>query len=273
MDSSRQAEAVASPRASFLSGLRTGSGLAAASFLLAVSFGAISTSHGWGHLAPVICSMAVFSGSAQFALLAALGSGGGPAGAVLSAALINSRFIPMGIAVAGDLRGGRFRRALEGQAVVDGSWAAAHLGGGRFDRYLLFGATAIQWPAWVAGTALGVVVSPDPDLLHRLGLDVLTPALFLALLFDEVRRERINRLPALLGAVIAAGLIVFLPAGPALVGAALAALVALFRTPARHRQADETDETTAADTTEAAEPADMPERALRSARSDEEVMP
>jgi predicted branched-subunit amino acid permease len=233
MDSRRSAHGAVSPRASFVSGLRTGSGLAAAAFLLAVSFGAVSASQGWGPLAPVICSMVVFSGSAQFALLATLGSGGGLAGAVTSAALINSRFVPMGIAVAGDLRGGRFRRALEGQAVVDGSWAAAHRGGGRFDRYLLFGATAVQWPAWVAGTALGVAISPDPDLLHRLGLDVLTPALFVALLYEEVRRERINRLPALLGAVLAAGLVLFLPTGPALVGAALAALVALGRLPGR----------------------------------------
>ncbi|MGW0607192.1 AzlC family ABC transporter permease [Streptomyces sp. NPDC002640] len=229
MDSPRTADAAASARAGFVSGLRTGSGLAAAAFLLAVSFGAVSASQGWGHLAPVICSMVVFSGSAQFALLATLGSGGGVVGAVTSAALINSRFVPMGIAVAGDLRGGRLRRALEGQAVVDGSWAAAHRGGGRFDRYVLFGATAVQWPAWVAGTALGVAVSPDPDLLHRLGLDVLTPALFVALLYEEVRRERGNRLPALLGALIAAGLVAFLPTGPALVGAALAALVALVR--------------------------------------------
>ncbi|MFH9590181.1 AzlC family ABC transporter permease [Streptomyces luteogriseus] len=265
MGSLRSAKAPVSPRASFLSGLKTGSGLAAAAFLLAVSFGAISTSQGWGHLAPVICSMAVFSGSAQFALLATMGSGGGIAGAVTSAALINSRFIPMGIAVAGDLRGGRFRRALEGQAVVDGSWAAAHLGGGRFDRYLLFGATAIQWPAWVAGTALGVVVSPDPDLLHRLGLDVLTPALFVALLFDEVRRERFNRLPALLAAVLAAGLIVFLPAGPALVGTALASLVALFRTPAGPESAQETKSADAAGQAEEAETAALP------VHSDEEV--
>ncbi|MFD3516399.1 AzlC family ABC transporter permease [Streptomyces sp. NPDC058657] len=261
MDSPRSAKAAVSPRARFLSGLKTGSGLAAASFLLAVSFGAISASQGWGYLAPVVCSMAVFSGSAQFALLATLGSGGGLVGAVTSAALINSRFIPMGIAVASDLRGGRFRRALEGQTVVDGSWAAAHLGGGRFDRYLLFGATAIQWPAWVAGTALGVVVSPHPDLLHRLGLDVLTPALFVALLFGEVRRERINRLPAVLGAVLAAGLIVFLPAGPALVGAALAALVALFRAPAQPTARPEETEGT-----DRAEEADK-----ESAHSDEEA--
>ena len=223
------AHGVATPRERFRSGLHVGTGLAAASFLLATSFGALTQAQGWGTLAPVLCSLLVFSGSAQFALVAALGTGGGIASAVTSAALINSRFLPMGMAVAGDLRGGRLRRALEGQAVVDGSWAAAHLGGGRFDRYVLFGATVIQWPAWVAGTALGVVIAPEPQLLHTLGLDVLTPALFVMLLIDELRKERANRLPALLGAAIAAGLILFLPTGPALMGAAAAALVALVR--------------------------------------------
>ncbi|MBH1936717.1 AzlC family ABC transporter permease [Streptomyces sp. AV19] len=217
---------------SFRAGLKAGSGLAVATFLLAISFGAVARGQGWGQLAPVFCSLVVFSGSAQFALVATLGAGGGALAAVTAAALVNSRFLPMGIAVAGDLRGGRLRRALEGQAVVDGSWAAAHLGGGRFDRQLLFGATVIQWPAWVAGTALGVVLAPDAELLHRLGLDVLTPALFMALLLDEVRGTRANRLPALLGAVIAGGLVLVLPTGPALIGAAAAALLSP-RRPAR----------------------------------------
>ncbi|MFI6416296.1 AzlC family ABC transporter permease [Streptomyces sp. NPDC050842] len=236
------ARGAAIPRERFRSGLHIGSGLAAASFLLATSFGALTQAQGWGTLAPILCSVVVFSGSAQFALVAALGTGGGVASAVTAAALINSRFLPMGMAVARDLRGGRLRRALEGQAVVDGSWAAAHLGGGRFDRYVLFGATLIQWPAWVAGTALGVVIAPDPGLLHTLGLDVLTPALFVTFLIDELRKERANRLPALLGAAIAAGLVLFLPTGPALVGAAAAALIALVRpaagTPTRRAPAD-----------------------------------
>ncbi|WP_435973390.1 AzlC family ABC transporter permease [Streptomyces sp. Qhu_M48] len=228
MESISPPHGAAPPRERFRSGLTIGSGLAVASFLLAVSFGALARAQGWSALATVLCSMVVFSGSAQFALVAALGTGGGIATAVTAAALINSRFLPMGMAVAGDLRGGRLRRALEGQTVVDGSWAAAHLGGGRFDRLVLFGATAVQWPAWVAGTALGVAVAPDPRLLHTLGLDVLTPALFLMLLVDGLRKERAHRLPALLGAVLAAGLITVLPTGPALIGAAAAALVALF---------------------------------------------
>ena len=215
---------------SFRSGLSTGFGLAAASFLLAISFGALTQSQGWGPVAPVICSLVVFSGSAQFAMVATLGAGGDALAAVIAAALVNIRYIPMGIAIAGDLRGGRLRRALEGQAVVDGSWAAAHLGGGRFDRSLLFGATVVQWPAWVAGTAIGVAVAPDPGLLHTLGLDALTPALVAVLLLDELRRGREGWLSAGIGAGVAGAAIAVVSAGPALIaGAGAAALVALAR--------------------------------------------
>lgn len=219
----------ASPHQSFRAGVGIGAGLAAASFLLAVSFGALTHSHGWSVTGSVLCSMAVFSGSAQFALVSTMAAGGGVAAAVTAAALVNIRFLPMGVAVAGDLSGGRVRRALQAQALVDGSWAAAHRGGGRFDRHMMFGASAIQWVGWAAGTALGVVLAPDPDLLTGLGLDVVAPAMFLFLLVDAVRADQGNRLPAVLGAAIAAGLSFLLPPGPALIGAAAAALVALAR--------------------------------------------
>lgn len=220
------------PRQGFRSGLSVGAGLAVAGFLLAVSFGAASQAQGWGVVAPIVCSLIVFSGSAQFAMLATLGTGG-LAATVVAAALVQTRYLPMGIAVARDLRGGRLRRALEAQSLVDGSWAAAHRGGGRFDRLLLFGATAMQWPAWVAGTVLGVLLAPGAELQHTLGLDVLTPGLFTALLLDELRKDRAHLPPALLGGALAAGLIAFLPTGPALVGSALAAGLGLLR----HRRA------------------------------------
>src|SRR2546423_4236994 len=62
----------------FLAGVRVGSGLAAAAFIMAVTFGATVRAQGWGLLAPVICSLVVFSGSAQFTLATALAGGGGP---------------------------------------------------------------------------------------------------------------------------------------------------------------------------------------------------
>ncbi|MGH3928659.1 MAG: AzlC family ABC transporter permease [Pseudonocardiaceae bacterium] len=215
------------PRQRFISGVKVGAGLALATIVLAITFGALARSQGWGVLAPIVCSLIVFSGSAQFALATALAGGAGISTAVTAAALINGRFIPMGIAVAGDLRGGRIRKALEGQAVVDGSWAAAHLGGGRFDRYKLFGATIMQWPAWVAGTALGVVLAPSESLVETLGLDVVFPGFFLLLLLDELRRSRAARVAASLGTLITAGLAFLVPPGLALLGASTAALLGL----------------------------------------------
>ena len=202
-------------------------GTALAAFVLAVTFGALARSQGWGVLAPIVCSLIVFSASAQFTLATALAGGAGISTAVAAAALISGRFIPMGVAVAGDLRGGRVRRALEGQAVVDSSWAAAHRGGGRFDRYKLFGATIVQWPAWVGGTVLGVVLAPPESLVETLGLDVVFPGFFLLLLLDELRGSRSARAAAGLGAVAAAGLAFLAPTGLALLGASTAALLGL----------------------------------------------
>ncbi len=219
----------ASPRSRFLTGVRLGSSLGVAAFALALTFGALARSQGWGVVAPVVCSAIVFSGSAQFAVLTALAGGGAALPAVAAAALINARFLPMGVAVAPSLRGGRLRRAVEGQAVVDASWAAAHLGGGRFDRELLIGATLPQWPLWVAGTFLGALFAPPPHLMQTLGLDVVFPAFFLVLLLDEAAASRNARLASGLGGAIAAGLVAVLPAGVSLIGATAAALVGLRR--------------------------------------------
>jgi 4-azaleucine resistance transporter AzlC len=217
------------PTEGFRAGLRIGASLAAAAFLLAVTFGATVQAQGWGVLAPIVCSMLVFSGSAQFTLATALAGGGGTAPAIVSAALINARFLPMGVAVTGSLRGNRWRRSLEAQSVVDASWVAAHLGGGRFDREKLIGSTIVQWPAWIAGTALGVLIAPPSDLTETLGLDVAFPAFFLILLIDEIRASRQAAAAAGLGAITAGGLLWLVPAGLALLGATVGSLLGLRR--------------------------------------------
>jgi 4-azaleucine resistance transporter AzlC len=208
-------------------GVRRSTELAASTFVLGVTFGALARAHGWGLGAPVVASLAIFSGSAQFALLTVLGSGGAAWTAVASAALINLRFFPMALSAAPALRGGRTRRAIEAQTVVDGSWVLAHQGDGHFNRGVLFGSALAQWPAWVTGTILGVVLAPSTGLLNATGLDVVFPAFFALLLFAEMRHSRSARTAAAGGAVITAVLLLVLPAGPALLGGAAAALLGL----------------------------------------------
>jgi predicted branched-subunit amino acid permease len=139
---------------------------------------------------------------------------------------MNSRFLPMGIALAPSLPGGPAKRAAQGQAVVDSSWAMAAQGDGSFDRWLLFGATAVQYVTWLAGTvagALGGDLLGNPD---RLGLDAIYPTFFLALLIAELRVPR-ARVVAALGAAIALALVPFTPAGVPVLVASTAALLGL----------------------------------------------
>jgi 4-azaleucine resistance transporter AzlC len=210
----------------FRDGARAGVPYAAASGVLALSFGVVATDLGMPALAAVVMSAVVFAGSAQFAAVGILAAGGGLGAAVGAAALMNSRFVPMGFALGPSLRGSRARRALEGQAVVDSSWAMAARGDGRFDRSYLFGHTLVQYVAWVAGTVAGVV-APSMDA-RALGLDAVFPAFFLAILAGElVDRRRVG--VALGGAALALALVPVAPPGVPVLVASAAALVGLRR--------------------------------------------
>ena len=211
---------------SYLAGARAAMPFALATFVLGVSFGVLARSLGWGILAPIVFSILAFSGSAQFAVAAVLGAGGGALAAILAAVLLNARFGPMGVAIAPHLKGGRLRRALEGQAVVDASWALANRGGGRFDREFMMGATVPQLAAWIGGTAVGVLGGDFIGDPAKLGLDVIFPAFFLALLADELTDASVIAV-ALIAAVLALALVPFTPPGVPVIAACAAALLGL----------------------------------------------
>jgi 4-azaleucine resistance transporter AzlC len=208
--------------------LRAGIPFAIAGFLLSVSFGVVAQDAGLSALAAIVMSLIVFAGSAQFAAIAIVGQGGTVGAAIGAAALMNSRFLPMGAAFGPSLPGGPLKRAAQGQAVVDASWALAARGDGSFDRWMLFGASAAQYVTWQAGTiagALGGDLLGDPEAL---GLDAIYPAFFLALLVGEAHSRRAV-VVALLGAAIALALVPVAPAGVPVLAASLAALVGLTR--------------------------------------------
>jgi 4-azaleucine resistance transporter AzlC len=214
---------------SFRSGLRTGLPVAVAGTTLAISFGVLAVPV-MGAAAPIVMSAIVFAGSAQFGALAVLAAGGGPLAAVTAGVLLNSRYVPMGVAIAPSLSGGPLKRMAKAQTMVDFSWAAAMRGGGRFDQRFMIGATLPMYLGWVLGTAIGVAggdLIGDPETL---GLDAIFPAFFLALLLGgESPAARRSLTAALLGGAIALALLPFTPPGVPIIAACLAALVGLDR--------------------------------------------
>ncbi|MFI5425522.1 AzlC family ABC transporter permease [Aeromicrobium sp. UC242_57] len=218
----------AARRASLLAGARASIPYAAVSFLMSMSFGILALQAGFHAEAAIIMSAIVFAGSAQFAAVAIIASGGTAGAAIAAAALMNSRFLPMGIALAPSLPGRAAWRATQGQAVVDASWAMSSRGDGTFDRWFLFGATAPQYAMWLGGTifgALGNSLFSDPD---KWGLDAIFPTFFLALLATEIK-DRTTLVIAMAGALVALSLVEVAPPGVPVLAASLVALWGLRR--------------------------------------------
>ena len=201
--------------------------LALATGVMGISFGILAYTSGWGMVAPIVFSVVAFSGTAQFAVVSVLGGGGGMVAAIVAAVLLNARFLPMGIAVAPFLKGGPLRRALEGQAVVDASWAMASRGGGRFDREFMIGATIPQVTLWIGGTVVGILVGGVVGNVEWLGLDVIFPTFYLTLLVEELRAGGRTIAAVLIAASLALALVPFAPPGIPLIASCGAALLGL----------------------------------------------
>ncbi len=217
-----------SARARFRAGLRAGFPFAIAGLVVSLSFGVLATDAGMSAVGALVMSLIVFAGSAQFAAVSIVAGGGTVGAAVLAAAMMNSRFLPMGVALAPSLPGNAASRAVQGQTVVDASWAMALREDGSFDRFYLFGATAAQYVTWSSGTLLGALAGDALGDTDKLGLDAVFPAFFLALLIAEARDGRARGVAAV-GALIALALVPFTPAGVPVLVASAAALAGLWR--------------------------------------------
>jgi 4-azaleucine resistance transporter AzlC len=193
--------------------------------LFGVTFGVLAVAAGLAGWSAILMSALVFAGSAQFAAVGVLAAGGGALPAVLAGALLNVRYLATGIAVARAFPGGRLKRTLLAQLVVDETYAIGVSAGepGRPDGRAMLAAGALLYLLWVAGTGIGTQLGPVLGDPRRLGVDAAFPALFTALLWPMLRGHHAIRC-ALAGAAVALLLAPFTAAGVPLAGAALVGL-------------------------------------------------
>src|SRR3954464_3311087 len=124
------------PPSDLRTGLKAGLALILPTFAGGISFGVLAQPV-MGSIAPILMSLIVFSGAAQFAALTVLTAGGSALAAIVSAMLMNARWLPMGLAVGPFLKGGMWRRAFESLALVDASFALSRRDDGTYDRGIL----------------------------------------------------------------------------------------------------------------------------------------
>src|SRR4051795_9777291 len=99
-------------------GLRAGLPLVLPTLAGGVSFGVLAQPV-MGSVAPIVMSMIVFSGAAQFAALSVFAAGGGAVAAIAAGMLCNARWLPMGFAVGPFLARSKLVRIVQAQAIVD----------------------------------------------------------------------------------------------------------------------------------------------------------
>ena len=155
-----------------------------------ISFGVLAQPV-MGSVAPVVMSLIVFSGAAQFAALTVLTAGGGALAAIAAGMLMNGRWLPMGLAVGPFLTGGPLKRAAQSLALVDASFALSSRGDGtlrprRADRRDDPAGRGVD-RRHADRRARRRRCSADPQAL---GLDAMFPAFFAVLLAGRGARAR-----------------------------------------------------------------------------------
>jgi 4-azaleucine resistance transporter AzlC len=208
-------------------GMRAGLPLAPSPLLFGLSYGVLADATGFGAAAAVVMSATTFAGAAQFAVVSVLEDGGTIAAAILAAIFLNARYVAISVTVASIFPGGRARRLVESQAIVDESWALAGRSG-RFEWPILVGSGLVFYALWVSATAVGTVLGGVLEDPNALGLDAAFAVLFLALALPYLRARRALQAAAL-AALITLALIPLTPAGVPIIAASAACLLGLRR--------------------------------------------
>jgi 4-azaleucine resistance transporter AzlC len=181
--------------------------------IVGVSFGAITVSSGLPVWLPMMLSVAVFAGAAQFMFVGLVASGGNPMAAAVTGLLVNVRHVPFGFAV-GDLLGKGWARRVAGSHLMVDETVAFALGQRDPERrravYWACGISLfVCWNLGVMIGAFGGTVVNDTDAF---GMDAAFPAVLLALVLPSLR-DAATRRASLVGVVIALATAPFLPAG------------------------------------------------------------
>jgi 4-azaleucine resistance transporter AzlC len=221
--SSEAAASVRAPQRAAVTRAVAGIGVYAGAFGLA--FGAVSTAAGLSVLQTVALSVVMFTGASQFALVGVLGVGGSPFAALAAALLLGVRNAFYGVPVAGIVKPRGLRRLLAAHFVIDETTAMTVAQPQRsLGRYAFWATGFCLCGMWNLGTLAGALIGSSINT-SSLGLDAAAPAIFLALLWPQLARER-GRSVAAGAVVVALALVTITPAGIPIVAAAGIAVAA-----------------------------------------------
>jgi predicted branched-subunit amino acid permease len=190
-----------------------------------LAFGAAAVSSGLTAAQACVLSLLAFTGASQFALAGAVAAGGSLAAGTASAILLGSRNALYGLRLAGLLEARGAGRLLAALGVIDETTAVTLAQPDGTSARAGFRATFVSiYLTWNLATVLGALGAGRLGSPQDLGLDVVGPAAFLALIWPRLRAGWTERGVGVLGAAIALAATPLCPPGVPVILAASAAL-------------------------------------------------
>ncbi|GHB56161.1 branched-chain amino acid ABC transporter permease [Streptomyces viridiviolaceus] len=182
--------------------------------IVGVSFGAIAVAGGLPVWVPVLMSLVVYAGSAQFSAVGVLLAGGGPVAAAVTGLLLNTRTAAFSLAVAETIGRGRVARLLGAHLVTDETVAFALAQPDPARRRAAFWLSGVGlFAVWNTGVLLGALAGSALGDTATYGLDAAFPAVLVALVLPALRGDAGLRRAALPGAALALAVTPAVPPG------------------------------------------------------------
>ena len=178
----------------------------------ALAYAVTARASGLGILETQGLSLLVFAGASQFSAAPLLGAGANGFAIVLTTFLLNVRHLLYGIAVARVLPNMTFAQRFFGAFFLTDEAFGTFIASGIKDYRFFYGACMSLFVSWNAFTFVGALASslvPDPV---KLGVDLVFPLSFLALLVP-ILKTRLEWLVAGVSALLALVLVPRLPSG------------------------------------------------------------
>ncbi len=223
---------------------REGVGVALATSVYGISFGALAVAAGLDVWQTSVLSLLMFTGGSQFAFISVFGTGGVAAlpSAIASAVLLGVRNVAYGMRMSPIIGEGFWRRSAAAHVTIDESTAVAISQTDPRLRRLGFWITGIGvFVGWNVMTLVGALIGDVLGEPKQWGLDAAAAAAFLALLWPRLKQRQAVAV-GVAAAVVAASLTpALMPGLPVLVAAVVAIAVGWFNWLGREEPAREAD--------------------------------
>ncbi|ENX41663.1 AzlC family ABC transporter permease [Acinetobacter sp. NIPH 2100] len=180
--------------------------------IVGISLGSVAASFDVPLWIPLLLSLTVLAGAAEFTFIGMIATGANPIFAALTGILINLRHLPFGLSVATFIEKNAYRfvacHIMNDESVMFG--LSQQDDQAKQKAYWMCGiGIAILWPI---GVLIGYLLSKNIPDIYAFGIDAAFPAILFALILPMLRNKT-TRHRVLLGSILSLASIPLLPTG------------------------------------------------------------